>query len=154
MFIPTILNTKKVYGKMLNFIISIFEYGWCYCHTCRQILLPWQMLMPMILWQMLLSWQMFIANFIMYYVFMADVIAKGLCVHPLFTVRQMLLLIFAVDVKTTFGRCCLPSGRWNSHMLQKMADVICQVADVKATIGWGCMVVCMFMVDGIAMGVI
>ena len=32
-----------------------------------------------------------IANFIMYYVFMADVIAKGLCVHPLFIVRQMLL---------------------------------------------------------------
>ena len=46
-------------------------------------------------------------------------------------------LIFEVDVKTTFGRYCLPSGRWNSHMLQQMAGVICQVADVIATIGWG-----------------
>ena len=21
-------------------------YGWCYYHTCRQMLLPWQMLLP------------------------------------------------------------------------------------------------------------
>ena len=45
-----------------------------------------------------------------------------------------------VDVETTFGRCYLPSGRWNSHMLQQMAGVICQVADVIATIGSGCVV--------------
>ena len=83
--IPIVLNIKKVYGKILNFIISIIEYGWCYCHICRQILLPWQMLMPMILWQMLLPyfpciiylWQM--------------LLSKDYAFIFTFIVRQMLL---------------------------------------------------------------
>ena len=57
-----------------------------------------------------------------------------------------------VDVKTTFGRCYVLSDRWNSHMLQQMADVISQVADVIATAGWGCVVMVCLMADGIAMG--
>ena len=61
-------------------------------------------------------------------------------VYPLFTVGRCYCFIFVVYVKTTFGRCYLPSGRWNSHMLQQMAGVICQVADGIATIGWGCVV--------------
>ena len=45
------------------------------------------------------------------------------------------------------GRCYLPSGRWNSHMLQYLlAGVICQVADGIATVGWMCML------DGISIG--
>ena len=56
--------------------ISIFVYGWFYYHTCKKILLPWQMLVPMILWQMLLS------IFHVLYIFMADVIATGLCIYP------------------------------------------------------------------------
>ena len=46
------------------------------------------------------------------------------------------------------GRCYLPSGRWNSHMLQQpfLVGVICQVADGIATVGWMCML------DGISIG--
>ena len=59
-----------------------------------------------------------------------------------------------VDVKTTLVACynscwqvLLPSGRWNSHMLQQLlAGVICQVADGIATIRW------MWMVDGMTIG--
>ena len=85
-----------------------------------------------------------IANISMYYIFMADLIAKGLCIIPLFTIGRCYCLIFVVDVETTFGRCYLPSGRWNSHMLQQMAGVICQMADVIATVGWVCLVIGMF----------
>ena len=61
-------------------------------------------------------------------------------IYPSFTVGRCYCLIIVVDVKTTFGRCCLPSGRWSCHMLQQMADVICQVPDGIATIRWGCVV--------------
>ena len=56
-------------GKCFSTIFSIFLYDWCYCHTCRQILLPWQMLLPMILWQLLLHWQMLLPTFIVLYWF-------------------------------------------------------------------------------------
>ena len=36
-------------------------------------------------------------------------------VYPLFTVGRCYCLMFVVDVKTAFGRCYMPSGRWNSH---------------------------------------
>ena len=61
---------------MFSTIFPIFLYDWCYYHTCRQILMPWQMLLPMILWQLLLHWQMLLPTFIVLYWFMADVIAK------------------------------------------------------------------------------
>ena len=59
--------------------------------------------------------------------------------------RLVLLPDVVVDVKTTFGRCYLPSGRWNSHIFQ--------VADVIATMGW-CVLFCfvLLVADGIAMG--
>ena len=62
----------------------------------------------------------------------------------LFTIGRCYCLIFVVDVEIAFGRCYFPSGRWNSHMLQQMTGVICQVADVIATIGWVCLVIGMF----------
>ena len=53
----------------------------------------------------------------------ADVIATRKIFHPFVITWQMLLPYdIVVDVKTTscmlqqlFGRCYLPSGRWNSH---------------------------------------
>ena len=62
----------------------------------------------------------------------------------LFSIGRCYCLIFVPDVETTFGRCYLPSGRLNSHMLQQMAGVICQVADDIATIGWLCLVIGIF----------
>ena len=52
-----------------------------------------------------------------------------------------------LHVTQLFGRFYLPSGRWNSHVLQQLlAGVICQVADGVAIVGWMCMV------DGMAIG--
>ena len=50
-----------------------------------------------------------IANVTIYYVFMANVIAKGLYVH--LQLGRCYWLTIVMDVKTTIGRCCLPSGR-------------------------------------------
>ena len=55
---------------------------------------------------------------------MADVIATDYVLIFYLSSRLILLPDIVVDVKTTFGRCYLPSGRWNSHILQQMADVI------------------------------
>ena len=121
---PTILNTKKVYGKLVIFIISIIVHGWCYYHTCRQILLPWQMLMPLLLWQMLLP----IIHIIFIY---GRCYCQVLCIY-LFIIGRCYCLIFVVNVETTFGRCycqvadgiatcynrwkmLFPSGRCYSH---------------------------------------
>ena len=57
-------------------------------------------------------------------IFMADVIAKDCVFILLFLIGRCYCLIFVVGVETTFGRCYLPSGRWNRHMLQQMAGVI------------------------------
>ena len=80
--------------------------------------LPWQMLMPMILWHMLLPWQILLPIFHVLYLFMADVIAKDCVFILLFIIGRCYCLIFVVDVEIT------------------LAYVICQVADVIATIGW------------------
>ena len=59
---------------------------------CRQILLPWQMLVPKIMWEMLFSWQMLLPYLSMHYILVADVIVTRMMLYPfLFTVRQMLL---------------------------------------------------------------
>ena len=108
---------------MITFIISIFEYGWCYFHTCRQILLPWQMLMPMILWQMLLPYQMLLPIFPCIIYLWQMLLPKDYVFILLFSIGRWYCLIFVVDVETTFGGCYLPGGRWNSHMLQQMAGV-------------------------------
>ena len=55
---------------------------------------------------------------------MAGVIATDYVIIFVLSSRLMLLPDVVIDVKTTFGRCYLPSGRWNSHFLQQVADVI------------------------------
>ena len=64
---------------------------------------------------------------------MADVIGIDI-VMILIALRLMLLPNIVVDVKTTFGRCYMPSGRWNSHCFVTGGRCYCLMADFIATI--------------------
>ena len=107
-----------------------FEYGWCFAILCRQMLLPWQMLVPNDIVADVIALVDVITIFL-YYIMVADVIATRKMFHPFITAWQMLLLYdIVVDVKTIQVVCyniCL-------------AGVICQVADGTATVGWMYMV--------------
>ena len=94
---------------------------------CRQMLLPWQMLLP--------------------YTIVADFIATEEDVKSSFIASCQMLLPYdiVVDVKTTRDAC------FNSYL----AGVICQVADGIATFGWMCVGRCYYQVaDGTAKGLL
>ena len=49
-----------------------------------------------------------------------------LCANLYLSSRVILLPDIVVDVKTTYGRCYLPSARWNGHIVQQVANVIAE----------------------------
>ena len=45
-------------------------------------------------------------------------------INPSFSQLADVIACVVVDVNHLFNRCYLSSGRWNSHFLQQVADVI------------------------------
>ena len=112
------------------YTLRFFKYCiWLmFCHMYRQILLPWQMLLPMFCGRCCCLGRCYCH---IYYIILSDRCYS----HFVITLADVIALWYVIDVKTTIVAC------YNSWW----AGVICQVADGIATIGWMCML------DGISL---
>ena len=113
------------------YTLRFFKYCiWLmFCHMYRQILLPWQMLLPMFCGRCCCLGRCYCH---IYYIILSDRCYS----HFVITLADVIALWYVIDVKTTIVAC------YNSWW----AGVICQVADGIATVGW------MYMLDGISIG--